>query len=117
MHVPVSIILPSIEIVERHESDEVDRAGSFTRLDHLIWPAPSVGHIRLLAHEGTRAEIDAMLTFVLVGRGAEAMLIGAPSFGSGGSPSSDLARATCLAAPLHASHGADLATAILKASR
>ena len=70
----------------------LDHDGGTTRIE----PAP---------FEGTRAELDATLAFTLAGRAAEVVLLGAPSSGSGGDPTSDLARATRTAVQLHASHG------------
>ena len=73
-------------------SVSIDHDGGTTHVE----PAPS---------DGTRAASEAMLAFLLAGRAAESVLLGEPSSGSGGARTSDLARATRLAAAMHASHG------------
>lgn len=81
--------------------------------------AMSVGRIRqvdLLARDGgggstsvaslipstpTRVELERLVTTILAGRAAEKVFLGAASAGSGGGPTSDLARATRIVADIH----------------
>lgn len=53
----------------------------------------------------SRPGIEAALVTLLAGRAAERLVLGAPSAGAGGTPDSDLARATMLAAALEISWG------------
>jgi ATP-dependent Zn protease len=62
-------------------------------------------HARLSETANTRAALETRITIGLAGRAAEALILGAPSGGSGGDDDSDLAKVTRIAAAMEDSLG------------
>jgi ATP-dependent Zn protease len=62
-------------------------------------------HARLSETANTRAALETRITIGLAGRAAEALILGAPSGGSGGDDESDLAKVTRIAAAIEDSLG------------
>jgi len=58
-----------------------------------------------LGYRATRQDVERVVLYLLAGRAAEELVLGAPGTGAGGSNTSDLARATEYVAELHLSLG------------